>query len=280
MSNLQGPNFFTVDNALIDFSLIDIFVLQRMAFLKEPTIRYQIMQDILNYFPEISTSKIYRILDKFEKNDLVIVHNGDTPKFELSNKGFSFIKNAKAMLNRFGFDVFTYFEKEFPRFIKFIETNIERMLLLDSKKIIDIRFMKFLAQEPLNLHVVYPEKNYQYFKRNFDNIKRTIIVDNIIKEPDNFFDRVLLYVPNVLTTNLIDELYRIIKPKGKLVITTMDVIKQDHFVHNILVEQFAPPMLKRKIEPLNFDLLHEDHWRLSDKLNIYGLNFLKYENIK
>jgi hypothetical protein len=109
------------------------------------------------------------------------------------------------------------------------------------------------------------------------------IEEGIIKEPDNFFDRVILYRyhPNALLYSnsgerIIEEAFRIVRPDCEIVIIGLDEIpKTNNLILESMVSDVLEEQLPSKISDDFAEFLLTDKYEITYNEVIQGIRFIK-----
>ncbi|MDH5647042.1 MAG: hypothetical protein OEZ01_13595, partial [Candidatus Heimdallarchaeota archaeon] len=111
------------------------------------------------------------------------------------------------------------------------------------EKIIDLRKITILSQITNNLFILTEDLKFEHFnkRKNLDNITQTKMINNKIREPNDFFDIVLYlsfdysinFEPKEYVQNFVLELIRICKQGGLIILT--GIMKIEELEHLFLL---------------------------------------------
>lgn len=265
-----------MEKDLLELSLIDIYVLQRLDIIRSPIVRYKLMKDITTQFPFVSIAKFYRILEKFVKLELVIlIESEDKQEYILSEKGNSYISQAKNLLDHRGFSIFEHLTTEFPNMFEMMDVNGGNLLVYDYEEIYEPAFYGLLLDMVDILYVLYRESVFDYFHKIHPSIRLTPRQDNVIMTPNDFFDSITVtFHPDIMSD--ISELTRVLKPKGKLFVTEIESEKSKFFLHNILFDLYAPKHVGKSKKYLDTkQLVESGQFNLMTTYEYQGLRIFK-----
>jgi len=219
-----------------DLSIVELIALQILSRHTEPIIRHTLMIEVNQFLKkstkEFSTSSFYNSLTNLERQGLIT---------------FTRKSSSKQILVSPTSYTLTVIDKIFRLFLRNIIINDSAFTIQFSKKILEkvgvehfenifmiileertnftnIKLSKKFAD---NVFILLREENYDVFnKLGIENLNSSKIIHNKIREPNDFFDLVVLssyqFRPDFYGMSRIDllkEAKRIVKPGGVVVIT-------------------------------------------------------------
>ncbi|MDH5402618.1 MAG: hypothetical protein OEY49_09015, partial [Candidatus Heimdallarchaeota archaeon] len=248
----QSEFGFDVDE-LFDLTMIDLLILQQIKKYDEPTLKFTIMEDINEQIPEtkrLNPTKFYYSVTKLKNLGLIDISEGKkkgtsqiiktTQLEEVLNSLFSSL-----LLTKINFvEIFHNFLIKFKQLFN-LKFPIDNLItsIPNFEKIIDLRKITILSQITNNLFILTEDLKFEHFnkRKNLDNITQTKMINNKIREPNDFFDIVLYlsfdysinFEPKEYVQNFVLELIRICKQGGLIILT--GIMKIEELEHLFLL---------------------------------------------
>lgn len=277
----KSPSKFT--NKLLDFTLLELLILQQLYQIKQQITRYKLMQLIQTSIGEsISASKFYRILTKLEKNKMVEYIPNEKSLYYITPRGLEALNSSKKVFGQFGTLITEFFSKSIDKIIEFSRFQPGRVLYIDFPKIFDLVILKLILENCEELNILSEDSTFKWLSSTLGSVKRTIFEDEMLKEPDNSFSLIILFYPSLYTNySIFKEIFRCLKTDSHmLVIDSTDPLEMNnHFVSEILINQFWPIdySQKKKILEMEKELNVLFKSKPLDRMNIKGLELYLYK---
>lgn len=255
---------------IFDLSIIELTTLTHILTLERKILRYDLYKEInalLSPFKKLSTSSFYNSLQKLNKRDLLKFENIDNkdPKslaVEKTNKtekviGFMFYYFTQYQLShrRNRFQPVKVFNKLTGK------TNYNNVMVIDPEKKTGVRLvssiipsavdtLKDLATSSKSVSLLSTKELYEYYiDKGVENvISSAIDQNNVVREPDNFFDLVVypMYDKELASEEMdhkeiLSEIKRILSGDGHIIILHLEAI-EDH--NHYLIQHFLETMKK------------------------------------
>jgi len=239
---------FKITKDLSSLSLIELITLQKLLNHRRPVVRFILYQEINQFInpkrnnnnseeifhdslqlPNLSTSSFYNSLKSLEANGLVsfikrkqkgkekIVAVEATEKAKLSIKGIT--DHFLSMT----IDDIDYLVKNIGEIMKITGiSHYSNVLIVNLTEAIDLRLMGLAFNLADEVFLLSNKELYESMvKIGFDNLKSTVMFNNVIREPKDIFEIAMIpeyeKEPNFFGLSRIDilkELIRVVKQGG------------------------------------------------------------------
>jgi DNA-binding PadR family transcriptional regulator len=276
-----------LDDDLLRLSVLHLMVLQRLTIIKNPIVRFQLMQDITNVVgsKKISTARFYRILEKLESLNLVSYRDTGNGQLEyfIVEKGINTLQNSQKMISQTSTTVFAYLDNQIEKIIQFTGKGLDRILFVEFSTLLDFNMLNELKEHTKKLHLlITSQEKIQWFEVNTSDLYSTMYSEGIIREPDSFFDLVVVVNSSVVDDKSIySEFYRVLKSGGKLALIDIENPKEhyDHFVIDALLNSFHPffDSSLNGFQSVYEEVEQQYEWKEIDKLELSGLHINRLE---
>lgn len=241
---------------ILDLSVVDIIILQHLVKMSEPIIRIDLLEQInnmLNDRSKIAASSFYRKLDKLEEK-LMITYVESAESERKRNNAIIATENAIRALrtiNQISFFGSINYANIVKRIVAdFIKTatitHADNLLLINTEFMIDSEVLQTIGEYVDQTYLIADDdfiNRYNAFE-DASPIIRTNIFNGAIREPDDFFDVVVIVgyeqaktSKDAPVTAWLDEAIRVTKRGGILLLTTIaEIPETDHFIVELLKE--------------------------------------------
>ncbi len=244
--------------SLFELNLKDLLILQQLSKYTGPTLRFTILEDINAQLPEskqFTSTKFYYALDRLEKLGYITSEEGDKKRTMMIEKTLLVDLGLDSLFKSLisaKFDFLSLFKELIPRIAEQFELNfpLKKLLVVipEYEKVIDTRKIELLSNLTEDLFVMTSDELYQHYmkKNRVKKIRQTTIIENQIREPNDFFDLCIYlsfdyefnYKSDEEGLQLIKELMRITKVNGLLLLTGfLDYQRSSHFVLESIYNQ-------------------------------------------
>ncbi|MHA1912161.1 MAG: hypothetical protein ACTSYA_10740 [Candidatus Kariarchaeaceae archaeon] len=232
---------------ILKLSITHLLVLQRLAVIKRPIVRYKLMQEIREIVGKdnLSTAKFYRILEKLFEIGLVDFRQVEEKQDEyyISEDGMKTITWSRGAITQFIGLAFNFLEEQIEKIKLFTGGPKKEVLIADFIDIIDTQLIKEIRDYSESVYLLTSEDKFQWFKENIEELHQTRFTNGIIREPDEFFE--LIVVTNGSNSKyheIYEEMYRVIKPGGMLLLIEIEnpLGTSDHFFVDLILEAIIP----------------------------------------
>ena len=276
-----------MDDDLLRLSVLHLIVLQRLTIIKDPIVRFQLMQDVTNIVGSIriSTARFYRILEKLESLNLVSYKDAGNGQLEyfIVEKGITALQTSQHMVSQVITTVYSYLDNQIEKILQFTGKGLDRILFVEFSMLLDFNILNDLKTHTEKLHLLITSlEKQQWFEVNTSDLNSTIYSEGIIREPDSFFDLVVVVNSSVVDDKSIySEFYRVIKSGGKLVLIDIENPKEhyDHFIIEALLNSFQPyfDSSLNDFQTVCAEIEQQYEWKVTDKLELSGLHINRLE---
>ncbi len=288
----KNPDTYVGLDELVDLSVSELILLQHLLNYSEEIIRFALLQEINTYMMEnkkISASSFYHSLKKLERKGLVTTTTNkkdNIVKVKATPLARKALNEISTILISGVIDVFK-FSKELLQMSmeKFNLKQIEKLLIIPMNNLGDIRIIRMIIENTKETYVLSTDETFHRLQqRGLEDVIQSKISGDIIREPNDFFDAAILFNFNTPQENLgigpeqmLNELYRVIKPGGSLFISGMKKIKKtDNFIiDRILKSLRAAQVLTEFSEKEVRDSLEKHSFMRLEKLEYEGLIIIK-----
>ena len=147
------------------------------------------------------------------------------------------------MLMETGKQVTSFFSEDITSMVDFSKYKGGKVLFIDFPKLFDLTVLSLTNENADELFTIVNEKTFSWLSGIINGLKQTRFESNVIKEPDNFFDLIILFYPGYNDNfALYDELYRVLKGGKTLLMMESNnpLEKIDHFAVEILLNDYWP----------------------------------------
>jgi hypothetical protein len=276
---IQGNKIFSDFVSIGDFStlsVVEIITLHLLLKYPRPVIRYTLYQEVKQFLhpikkdnkkpyfeplsglehrfyeflkekKRISTSSFYNNLKNLELRGLVKFVEDDNGKLlvratKLSNYFLKFLFQFIAQLITGDYEL----EVEVAKMIeeKIRATKNDSLLLVWLKKIIDFNIIDYLRNQVDEMYFLSEKNLYEdLLKFDFNDVSYTRVHNNLIREPNEIFDIILVphYKKNgnrleLKRIELLNELFRVSKKGGSIVLVTRAELPRtsNHYANQLL----------------------------------------------
>ena len=151
----------------------------------------------------------------------------------------------------------------YGRYQIFEEVDQELKVLLSGAKILDLgcgtgHFAKYIQSKGFEAHAVDPSvKMLEFARANFPDINFLEGVASSLPFPDNYFDlvisiEVLRYLDTTDVKQAYSEMYRVLKPGGRILITHVNKYATDGYYFFYHLKQFILKLIKQPLHACYF----------------------------
>lgn len=271
---------------IFDLSIIELTTLTHLLTLENKILRYNLYKEVnslLTPFKKLSTSSFYNSLQKLNKRKLIKFENIDNKdpkslavfKTEKTDKviGFMFYYFTQYQLssNQNRFQPLEIFKQLTGK------NNFDNVMVIDPEKRTGIKLissiipsavdtLKDLAKVSKGVSLLSTKDLYEYYiNQGVDNVISSTVVNEVVREPDNFFDLIVypMYDRDIAeqemeSDNILEEVKRILTPGGKIIILHLEkIVGNNHYLLQHFLGTlkksgyFNPPTSEYFIERLN-----------------------------
>lgn len=282
-AKLLKKDLSSTELQLLDFSLLELLILQNLLQMQTQTTRYKLMHQIRQMIGEknISTAKFYRILAKLESKKLVSSIEGNPPLYFITADGVQALGTSKVMLGQIGSEAMSFFADKLDDIMKFSRYHSGKVLFVDFSKLYDLVMIRTIKQLFDEFFIVSSDYTYKWIAESIKEIQQSRYVNATLKEPDNSYDLIILFYPGLNNdAGLLHELYRCLKSSAHIIIIdSINPIDQyDHFAIDILLKMWPFNYnTKKSISQIETELLECFHHDFIDKLTLKGLELRLYQ---
>jgi DNA-binding PadR family transcriptional regulator len=232
---------------ILKLSITHLLVLQRLAVIKRPIVRYKLMQEIREIVGKdnLSTAKFYRILEKLFEIGLVDFRQVEDKQDEyyISEEGMKTITWSRGAITQFIGLAFNFLEEQIEEIKKFAGGPKNEVLIVDFIDVVDIQLINEVREYSKSIYLLTSEDKFPWFKENIEGLNQTRFTNGVIREPDEFFE--LIVVTNGSNSedpSIYKEMYRVIKPGGMLLLIEIEnpLGTSDHFFVDLILEEMIP----------------------------------------
>lgn len=236
-------DFSNFEIQLLNRSLLELVILQYLFQIKQQITRYKLLQHIQSSVGKesISTAKFYRILEKLASNGLVGYEKGSTDMYYITAKEVNALGASKTILGQVGAQVTSFFADYMQQIIAFSRYKSGKVLFVDFPEIYDLMVLTVTEQNTTQLSILSSYDTFKWLAGSLRNVQQSKYEQEVIKEPDNTFDLIILFYPGLNSDDsILPELLRILK-SGKHVLVFDSINPSNiyhHFAVDILIKQY------------------------------------------
>lgn len=259
----------------LDFSLVDLLILQNLLQIQTQTTRYKLLHQIRDVIGKsnMSTAKFYRILAKLESKNLVNCIKGNPLLYFITADGVQALSTSKAILGQIGPEAMVFFSDKFSDIIKFSRYQSGKILFVDFTKIYDLVMLRTIKDYFDEFFIISDDYSYKWISESIEDIQQSRFENSILKEPDNSYDLIILFYPGLNDDDsILKELYRSLKSEKYLLMIDSISPKEnlDHFVIDILL----------RFWPINYDTKKSIPQAEAELSKVFSNNFIDKVSIK
>ena len=243
-----------VEDDLLQLSLYEVFVIFLLSNFTTPMQRYALLQDVNDIIfkeKKLSTSSFYNSIEKLEKMGLIAYAKIENKIFVMGTdfgvKALEIISRTTSLFS-INFNLLTEGTlKAISGKVPFENANSILIITLEEffdTEVLNTRMKTYSTKNIITL----PEQYEKMVRRGLSpDIHQTLITDKKIREPDGFFELIVIYDFQNLTnpfhglseTGIIKETFRVLKSKGLLLFQFHNIIQeQDDFAIDLLAHSF------------------------------------------
>ena len=250
---------------ILSLSGLDLMILQVVSLSSDPKVRFHIFQTINSKFckrKQISSSTLYRSLDRLEKkgylksipskiSDAVAVVATEKSKLLL----MEVIKQRLVGI----IDYETFIKEMFEDIMgKIGASRFSSLLFLNCEASPEIRFLNPIMELADETSILATDQAYsEYLAAGMDrSIRQATIYNKIIREPNDFFDGIILlgFEQNITPVGeslqtLMPEILRVAKPGGYVILPTVAPIpRPENFFLRVMADLLVEMKAFRSIK--------------------------------
>ena len=233
-----------------DLSFVQIFILYVLVTFSMRSVRFSLLNQINDiYFQEkpLSPSSFYHSLQKLEKKGFVSFQgdekSGKAKSVQATPLGKVVLQKISQLMIYSGLDMEKIINEFIPNIANKTKLPPVRSLLLIPfdelfhMELIDLHDKILIAEET---NILTDDSSFErYLERGITNIHQTKFhqTSQMIREPDDIFDMAFLVryrrtnkLFGISEKKLLQEVVRVVKPNGQLIIFTLDNISQTNHI--------------------------------------------------
>ncbi|MFX0008425.1 MAG: hypothetical protein ACFFA7_13205 [Promethearchaeota archaeon] len=235
-----------------DISIVEMITLQILLRYSRPVIRYVLFIEVNQFLKEtktLSTSSFYNSLNNLERRGYVsYIQEGSSKRImvESTRLGASAINYIFHHFLRNAFIDEGQFVKETFEIVKKIvgRPSVDSALVIMLEDFFNVPNLELAIKNSKDVFVlIKKERQEDFSKLGYDDIKISDVINGIIREPNNFFDAVVIsgycHNPDLFNLSRIDilkESVRVTKKGGVILLSAMGnlPVTQNFFADNLL----------------------------------------------
>ncbi|MFX0120355.1 MAG: hypothetical protein ACFFB2_09745 [Promethearchaeota archaeon] len=232
---------------LVDLSFIQIYLLNILSSYSTGAVRFTLLNQINDVFFQekpLHRSTFYNSLKRLKEKNFVSFkedsRSGKTKSVQITPLGKIATNMITQMMIFTIWDIGTLLQELVPEVIAKTEmTPVHLSLLIHFDELLNVElFDEFYYPYSEELYVLADDNYFErYLKRGITRIHQSKFQNNLIREPNDFFDNTFLIRYRktkkfgISEKEMLHEALRVTKSNGKLIIITIsDIPRSDHFI--------------------------------------------------